>query len=113
MSSPNAGGSTAQAWKSDQGEEHHLFGLVEEGFIAKIQCLEVFRVASTVCNCKGIKGHIRINNNHTKKQSHNIGVYPGSDLLSLGVLRPVPEQQLRISLTRVQSPYGHYNTQLT
>ncbi|MQL79330.1 hypothetical protein Taro_011777, partial [Colocasia esculenta] len=54
-----------------------------------------------------------INNNHTKKQSHNTGVYPGSDLLSLGVLRPVPEQQLRISLTRVQSLYGHYNTQLS
>ncbi|MQL98507.1 hypothetical protein Taro_031216 [Colocasia esculenta] len=39
-------------------------------------------------------------------------MYPGSDLLSTRVLRPVPEQQLRISLTRVQSPYGHYNTQL-
>ncbi|MQM13964.1 hypothetical protein Taro_046891 [Colocasia esculenta] len=40
-------------------------------------------------------------------------MYPGSDLLSIGVLRLVPEQQLRISLTRVQSPYGHYNTQLS
>ncbi|MQL87902.1 hypothetical protein Taro_020440 [Colocasia esculenta] len=40
-------------------------------------------------------------------------MYPGSDLLSTGVLRPVPEQQLRISLTRVQSPYGHYNIQLS
>ncbi|MQL82698.1 hypothetical protein Taro_015172 [Colocasia esculenta] len=40
-------------------------------------------------------------------------MYPGSDLLATGVLRPVPEQQLRISLTRVQSPYGQYNTQLS
>ncbi|MQM14589.1 hypothetical protein Taro_047522 [Colocasia esculenta] len=40
-------------------------------------------------------------------------MYPGLDLLSTGVLRPVPEQQLRILLTRVQSPYGHYNTQLS
>ncbi|MQL97487.1 hypothetical protein Taro_030178, partial [Colocasia esculenta] len=39
-------------------------------------------------------------------------MYPGSDLLSTGVLHPVPEQQLRILLTRVQSPYRHYNTQL-
>ncbi|MQL71392.1 hypothetical protein Taro_003716 [Colocasia esculenta] len=29
------------------------------------------------------------------------------------VLRLVPEQQLRIPLTRVQSPYGHYNIQLS
>ncbi|MQL78631.1 hypothetical protein Taro_011061 [Colocasia esculenta] len=43
-----------------------------------------------------------------KEKQHKM--YPGSDLLSTGVLRPVPEQQLRISLTRVQSPYGHYNT---
>ncbi|MQL88761.1 hypothetical protein Taro_021328 [Colocasia esculenta] len=48
-----------------------------------------------------------------EKQPHNTRNYPGSDLLSLGVLRPVPEQQLRIPLTRVQSPYGHYNTQLS
>ncbi|MQL68371.1 hypothetical protein Taro_000625 [Colocasia esculenta] len=27
------------------------------------------------------------------------------------VIHPVPEQQLRFSLTRVQSPYGHNNTQ--
>ncbi|MQM19971.1 hypothetical protein Taro_052984, partial [Colocasia esculenta] len=40
-------------------------------------------------------------------------MYAGSDLLSIGVLRPVPEQQLRILLTRVQSPYRHYNTQLS
>ncbi|MQL73631.1 hypothetical protein Taro_005982 [Colocasia esculenta] len=48
-----------------------------------------------------------------EKQPHNTRNYPSSDLLSLGVLRPVPEQQLRIPLTRVQSPYGHYNTQLS
>ncbi|MQL98553.1 hypothetical protein Taro_031265 [Colocasia esculenta] len=52
-----------------------------------------------------------MNNKPTKNQSHNARNYSGSDLLSLGVLRPVPEQQLRFSLTRVQSPYGHYNTQ--
>ncbi|MQL68766.1 hypothetical protein Taro_001048 [Colocasia esculenta] len=45
-SSPNTGGSTAQAWESNQGGEHHLFGLAEEGFIAKIRSLEVFREAS-------------------------------------------------------------------
>ncbi|MQL67908.1 hypothetical protein Taro_000167 [Colocasia esculenta] len=54
-----------------------------------------------------------MNNKLTKNQSHNARNYPGSDLLSSGVLRPVPEQQLRFSLTRVQSPYGHYNTQLS
>ncbi|MQL92571.1 hypothetical protein Taro_025192 [Colocasia esculenta] len=37
-------------------------------------------------------------------QSHDTENYPGSDLLSLGVLHPVPEQYLKISLTRVQSP---------
>ncbi|MQM01847.1 hypothetical protein Taro_034596, partial [Colocasia esculenta] len=41
---------------------------------------------------------------NTQRQSHDTENYPGSDLLSLGVLRPVPEQYLRISLTRVQSP---------
>ncbi|MQM21043.1 hypothetical protein Taro_054074 [Colocasia esculenta] len=40
-------------------------------------------------------------------------MYPGSNFLSTGVLRPVPEQQLKILLTRVKSPYGHYNTQLS
>ncbi|MQL98056.1 hypothetical protein Taro_030764 [Colocasia esculenta] len=43
-------------------------------------------------------------NAKTSKQTHDTQIYPGSDLLSTGVLRPVPEQQLRISLTRVQSP---------
>ncbi|MQM06110.1 hypothetical protein Taro_038932 [Colocasia esculenta] len=37
----------------------------------------------------------------------------GLRVLRKGVLHPVPEQQLRILLTRVQSPYGHYNTQLS
>ncbi|MQL76640.1 hypothetical protein Taro_009031, partial [Colocasia esculenta] len=31
-------------------------------------------------------------------------IYPGSDLLSKGVLRPVPEQQLRISLPKGTVP---------
>ncbi|MQM07783.1 hypothetical protein Taro_040627, partial [Colocasia esculenta] len=53
---------------------------------------------------------VSMNNKLTKNQSHNARNYLGSDLLSFGVLRPVPEQQLRFSLTRVQSPYGHYNT---
>ncbi|MQL98077.1 hypothetical protein Taro_030778 [Colocasia esculenta] len=56
---------------------------------------------------------VSMNNKLTKNQSHNARNYPGSDLHSLGVLRPVPEQLLRFSLTRVQSPYGHYNTQLS
>ncbi|MQL78578.1 hypothetical protein Taro_010994 [Colocasia esculenta] len=56
---------------------------------------------------------VSINSKHTRIQSHNTRNYPGSDLLSLGVLRPVPEKQLRIPLTRVQSPYGHHNTQLS
>ncbi|MQM00998.1 hypothetical protein Taro_033747 [Colocasia esculenta] len=38
------------------------------------------------------------------KQSHYTRFYPGSDLLSTGVLRPVLEQQLRIHYPRVQSP---------
>ncbi|MQM18282.1 hypothetical protein Taro_051271 [Colocasia esculenta] len=38
------------------------------------------------------------------KQSHYTRFYPGSDLLSTGVLHPVPEQQLRIHYPRVQSP---------
>ncbi|MQL85280.1 hypothetical protein Taro_017796 [Colocasia esculenta] len=54
-----------------------------------------------------------MNNTLTKNQSHNTRNYPASDLLSIGVLRLVPEQQLKFSLTRVQSPYGHYNTQLS
>ncbi|MQM14836.1 hypothetical protein Taro_047771, partial [Colocasia esculenta] len=38
--------------------------------------------------------------------------YPGLDLLSLGVLRPVPEQYLRISLTQGYCPpYGPLHTQ--
>ncbi|MQL82691.1 hypothetical protein Taro_015159 [Colocasia esculenta] len=41
---------------------------------------------------------------NTQKQSHDTENYPCSDLLSLGVLCPAPEQYLRISLTRVQSP---------
>ncbi|MQM20770.1 hypothetical protein Taro_053798, partial [Colocasia esculenta] len=32
------------------------------------------------------------------------GIYPGSDLLSTGVLRPGPEQQLRISLPKGTVP---------
>ncbi|MQL79027.1 hypothetical protein Taro_011469 [Colocasia esculenta] len=51
---------------------------------------------------------VSMNNKLTKNQSHNVRNYPSSDLLSLGVLHPVPEQQLM-----VQSPYGHYNTQLS
>ncbi|MQM02368.1 hypothetical protein Taro_035134 [Colocasia esculenta] len=31
--------------------------------------------------------------------------YPGSDLLSTGVLRPVPEQQLRIPLPKGTVPF--------
>ncbi|MQL88166.1 hypothetical protein Taro_020722 [Colocasia esculenta] len=44
------------------------------------------------------------NSKHKTKQTHNTRFYPGSDLLSTGVLRPVPEQQLRIPLPRVMSP---------
>ncbi|MQL71933.1 hypothetical protein Taro_004267 [Colocasia esculenta] len=63
-------------------------------------------------------GGSRCRGRRDKQQSHKEAItthkmYPGSELLSTGVLRPVPEQQLRISLTRVQSPYGHYNTQLS
>ncbi|MQL93235.1 hypothetical protein Taro_025873 [Colocasia esculenta] len=54
---------------------------------------------------------VSLNIKHTKNTITQHKVYLGSDLLSLGVLRPVPEQQLRISLTRVQSPQGRNSTQ--
>ncbi|MQL89309.1 hypothetical protein Taro_021883, partial [Colocasia esculenta] len=40
---------------------------------------------------------------HTR-QSHYTRIYPSSDLLSTGVLRPVPEQYLRISLPKGTVP---------
>ncbi|MQM07591.1 hypothetical protein Taro_040433 [Colocasia esculenta] len=50
---------------------------------------------------------------NTQKQSHNTEIYPGLDLLSLGVLRPIPKQYLRISLTQGYCPpYGPLHTQL-
>ncbi|MQL87427.1 hypothetical protein Taro_019966 [Colocasia esculenta] len=47
---------------------------------------------------------VSLNIKHTKKIITQHKNYPGSDLLSLGVLRPVPEQQLRISLTKGTVP---------
>ncbi|MQL74045.1 hypothetical protein Taro_006407, partial [Colocasia esculenta] len=48
----------------------------------------------------------------TQKHSHDPENYPGSDLLSLGVIHPVPEQYLRISLTQGYCPpYGALHTQ--
>ncbi|MQL70877.1 hypothetical protein Taro_003209, partial [Colocasia esculenta] len=42
--------------------------------------------------------------NHIRKTITQHKNYPGSDLLSLGVLRPVPEQQLRIPLLGYSPP---------
>ncbi|MQL76359.1 hypothetical protein Taro_008751, partial [Colocasia esculenta] len=44
------------------------------------------------------------------KQSHYTRFYPGLDLLSTGVLRLVPEQQLRIHYPS-SPPQGHLHTQ--